>query len=383
MKHAARVLSLSTAFVLLSVFPVGAALAPAPVRFDNPTTTVFINEIHYDNTGTDAGEAIEIAGPAGTDLTGWSLVLYNGSGGAVYDTDPLSGVIADQADGYGTLQLREVSTGVATRQMTGRCRSRMAFSPDGAFLAGSDGGRLRVWNVATGGEQLPMPGEVGWVDRLTFSRDGSLLFAGGPEGSAGRLWSVRDARQLLALPARAHSVAMSTETQILVTAEWQTLRFWDLSTGTERGAADIWSAGYVRALAVLDGGKTVASGSEWDGLIRLWDITSRRLMAEFPGSSARHVEDTLRVGVLCRWQRVDEPSRRRSAPGGECPAGAPVTLTGWRVAGTSSALRSPATDGEWRRRRGRQSPLSTHPRRRVGRLTPRRTHGVRCRTTAP
>jgi len=28
------------------------------------TQTVFINEIHYDNTGTDAGEAIEIAGPA-------------------------------------------------------------------------------------------------------------------------------------------------------------------------------------------------------------------------------------------------------------------------------------------------------------------------------
>ena len=44
-------------------------------------TTVFINEIHYDNVGTDAGEAIEIAGPAGTDLTGWSVVLYNGSNG--------------------------------------------------------------------------------------------------------------------------------------------------------------------------------------------------------------------------------------------------------------------------------------------------------------
>ena len=29
--------------------------------------TVFINEIHYDNTGTDAGEFIEIAGPAGTE----------------------------------------------------------------------------------------------------------------------------------------------------------------------------------------------------------------------------------------------------------------------------------------------------------------------------
>ena len=33
--------------------------------------TAFINEIHYDNTGKDTGEAIEIAGPAGTNLSGW------------------------------------------------------------------------------------------------------------------------------------------------------------------------------------------------------------------------------------------------------------------------------------------------------------------------
>lgn len=50
---------------------------------------VRISEFHYDNTGTDAGERIEISGPAGTSLTGWTVVLYNGANGAVYDTDPL------------------------------------------------------------------------------------------------------------------------------------------------------------------------------------------------------------------------------------------------------------------------------------------------------
>ena len=54
-------------------------------------SSVFISEFHYDNASTDTGEFIEVTGPAGTDLTGWSLVLYNGNGGAVYDTDPLSG----------------------------------------------------------------------------------------------------------------------------------------------------------------------------------------------------------------------------------------------------------------------------------------------------
>ena len=40
---------------------------------------VRISEVHYDNAGTDAGESIEISGPAGTDLTGWSVILYNGN----------------------------------------------------------------------------------------------------------------------------------------------------------------------------------------------------------------------------------------------------------------------------------------------------------------
>ncbi|MEM7701951.1 MAG: lamin tail domain-containing protein [Pseudomonadota bacterium] len=64
---------------------------------------VFINEIHYDNSGGDVGERVEVAGPAGTDLSGWQLLLYNGNGGVVYDTINLTGTIPDQDDGFGTL----------------------------------------------------------------------------------------------------------------------------------------------------------------------------------------------------------------------------------------------------------------------------------------
>ncbi|MFT4925992.1 MAG: endonuclease I/subtilisin-like proprotein convertase family protein [Phenylobacterium sp.] len=67
------------------------------------TSQPWVNEFHYDNDGTDANEAIEVAGAAGTDLSGWSLVAYNGSGGTVYSTLNLSGTIADQQGGYGTL----------------------------------------------------------------------------------------------------------------------------------------------------------------------------------------------------------------------------------------------------------------------------------------
>src|SRR5690606_37026912 len=50
---------------------------------------VFINEIHYDNAGTDSGEAIEVVGTAGESLAGYQLVRYNGNGGGAYGTDAL------------------------------------------------------------------------------------------------------------------------------------------------------------------------------------------------------------------------------------------------------------------------------------------------------
>ena len=71
------------------------------------STPVFINEIHYDNTGADQDEGIEIAGPAGTDLNGWAVKLYNGSNGSIYGAISLSGTIPDQDNGFGALWFSE------------------------------------------------------------------------------------------------------------------------------------------------------------------------------------------------------------------------------------------------------------------------------------
>ena len=63
------------------------AQAAAPI-------TPFISEIHYDNGGTDAGEAVEVHLPPGTNSAGLQIVLYNGGTGATYDTDALPVVTA-------------------------------------------------------------------------------------------------------------------------------------------------------------------------------------------------------------------------------------------------------------------------------------------------
>jgi predicted extracellular nuclease len=103
--HLSRLITIVIGLALMiSLLPTQIAAADSP--------TVFINEIHYDNVGTDAGEAIEVAGPAGTDLTDWSLVLYNGSNGTSYNTTSLSGTIPDFGGGYGVVFVSYAVNGI-------------------------------------------------------------------------------------------------------------------------------------------------------------------------------------------------------------------------------------------------------------------------------
>lgn len=69
--------------------------APLAPRFTHVPglPLVRISEIHYDNAGTDTGEFIEVSAPSATDLSGWRIVLYNGSGGANYRTNSLTGIV--------------------------------------------------------------------------------------------------------------------------------------------------------------------------------------------------------------------------------------------------------------------------------------------------
>jgi endonuclease/exonuclease/phosphatase family metal-dependent hydrolase len=82
------------------------------LSFGSFAQEVFINEIHYDNVGGDVGESIEIAGPAGKDLTGWSLILYNGSNGTVYGTTALSGTLANLSNGFGFFTIVYPANGI-------------------------------------------------------------------------------------------------------------------------------------------------------------------------------------------------------------------------------------------------------------------------------
>ena len=72
-------------------------------------THPWINELHYDNSGTDANEGFEIAGPSGMNLACYTIFKLNGSPTAtalnqIYGTIPLTGIIDDEGGtGFGAL----------------------------------------------------------------------------------------------------------------------------------------------------------------------------------------------------------------------------------------------------------------------------------------
>jgi VCBS repeat-containing protein len=136
-----------------------------------PAVGVFINEIHYDNAGVDAGEAVEVAGLAGSNLSGWSLVLYNGNGGASYGTIALSGVIGNQDDGYGTLSflvpnLQNGSPdGIALVNNLGQVVQFLSYE---GVMTATNGPANGMTSVEIGGSQEPAPA-IGLSLQLTGS----------------------------------------------------------------------------------------------------------------------------------------------------------------------------------------------------------------------
>lgn len=115
--------------------------------------SIFINEFHYDNEGSDIDEAIELLGSAGMDLSGWKLLLYNGSNGSTYSEWLLSGTFSDQANGFGTLSFSESSLqnggpdGIALVNALGEALEFISY--EGSFIA-SDGPAIGLSSVDIG-----------------------------------------------------------------------------------------------------------------------------------------------------------------------------------------------------------------------------------------
>jgi WD40 repeat protein len=198
----------------------------------------------------------------------------------------------------GSVRLWDTETGRERRRFAveGASVQSLAISPDSRWLAASvTDGTLRVYDLVTGREREPRPGQQP-ADRpramncLRFSPDGSIL-AGGAEGVRAyrgdfslaeiHLWDAatgRERHRILAHQQGIGSLAFAPDGRTLASSGiGAAIRFWDVATGREalehRGHRSA-----IRTLAISPVDGTVFTGG-YDGTIRRWDPASGRELA--------------------------------------------------------------------------------------------------------
>ncbi|WP_375765483.1 serine/threonine protein kinase [Archangium gephyra] len=225
----------------------------------------------------------------------------------------------------GELRLLDAASGMALREVSGFNVAALAFSPDGRWLAASaPDGQVHLWEASTGRQERILAGHSLRVSALAFSRDGRWLasadeggdvrlwepgsgtgrllgghgkrvwqLAFSPEGSrlasasadrTVRLWDVASGsfEVLTGHEDSVRTLAFSPDGQRLVTGAMDhTLRFWELRDGKSQ-RVDASGAGVLEVLFSPEGAR-VASRSDKDGRLLLWDARTGQLQATLRG----------------------------------------------------------------------------------------------------
>ena len=156
---------------------------------------------------------------------------------------------------------------------------QIAYSPDSAVLAVVSSIGIWIYDAKTGEELSLLTGHTRWIHSVVFSSDGTTLASGSHDNTI-RLWDVQTGTERRTLTGHTNSIAFSPDGTTLASGGWpDTIRLWDVQTGTEIRTFTGHTDG-VRSVAFSPDGTTLASGSR-DDTIRLWDVqtgTERRIL---------------------------------------------------------------------------------------------------------
>jgi WD40 repeat protein len=177
----------------------------------------------------------------------------------------------------------------------------MAFAPDGKLLAAGEGGKVLLYDTATGKPErvLEKKGPKVRISCLAFSPDGRLLAVGkGTGDTAGdvELWDVKTGE--LVWSERGHAggvtaLAFAPDGRYLASGSWdKTVAVWDPAARDEKTRILMIPAQVVRSLAFAPDGRTLAIATgpadprvRQPGEIKLWDVATQTMRATLRGHS--------------------------------------------------------------------------------------------------
>jgi RNA polymerase sigma factor (sigma-70 family) len=172
-----------------------------------------------------------------------------------------------------SLQLRDAATSKELHTIPGDFAGALAFSADSAKIAGANRhGAVKVWNAADGRQVLTLKEPAGHpLYSLAFSPDGKTLVGGTRKNLV--FWDVGNRKLLRKMPGVYTGVTFALDGKTLAASGASAIHVWDAATGKELASRPAHS-GEIECVAATADGKVLASISNRDGEIRLWDPSS-------------------------------------------------------------------------------------------------------------
>ena len=166
----------------------------------------------------------------------------------------------------------------------------VAFSPDGTMLAaGSNGGIVKLWDVAT----RTNVATLGGGRSVAFSPDGTTVAIG---GGGIKLWDVKAKKHVAAISNPndfGWSIAFSSDGTTIASGSYYAIELYDV-TKKQHIATLAELTGWIFSVAFSADGKTLASGGSGDGAITIWDVAQKKHIATLSDTKVR-ISDILSV----------------------------------------------------------------------------------------
>ncbi|HYT93435.1 MAG TPA: WD40 repeat domain-containing protein, partial [Gemmataceae bacterium] len=295
----------------------------------------------------------------------------------------------------GDVFLWDVVTGKTLYRFDVPAHRNVAFSPDGKLLAGATGGRLCVWDTATGKEVGPFKAHPSQPHHVAFTPDGKALVTMDFDDESVRRWDLATGQERLLFhltppdkKVRRHrftTMAFSPEARLMALAEDRLDRttalfgecdvyVYDVTTGKQlhrlkKHKNQLWALAFAP-----DGRVLVTAGRRFGGEgIILWDTATGKVIGSLPDGvdyglafsrDGRSFAAATRGTPICVWETATLRERCRFgghpregiyalafAPDGRAliSAGGDTTALVWDLTGLRRGQRLPAlrlTPGE-------------------------------------